>query len=201
MTATIWKKIEQIAEKYDAGGEIVRHEYQVCRLARQLFDELQSIHHLQPYDRDILSYAALLHDIGLLKGPEGHHKKSRDFICQELIGILHPADICIVAAVARYHRKALPKKYHSDIVDLNREDIYRIMVLASLIRIADGLDYSHQEAVKGCTCTYSEKDIIIRCITSGSYMSEQMRAQKKSDLASTVFHRQVTVIVQNSSSP
>ncbi len=194
MNQDIQYKIEQVMEKYDPFGNSIHHERQVCRLANLLFDGLKQIHHLDQNDRILLSIAALLHDTGLFFGEKAHHKKSRDIIYAELSGILEQQDLLIVAAVARYHRKALPDISHNEMADLSNNDRYRVNALASLIRIADGLDYSHTSTVTALQCICTDNSITIQCSFTVSQTAELIRAKEKSDLACRTFNHQVEII-------
>ena len=55
----------------------------------RLFDQLQSLHGLNSRQRELIEYAALLHDIGWHIGREKHHKHSMYLIENgELKGLL-----------------------------------------------------------------------------------------------------------------
>jgi exopolyphosphatase / guanosine-5'-triphosphate,3'-diphosphate pyrophosphatase len=84
------------------------HAHQVRKLALQLFDALSSHLQLGATDRQILSDAALLHDVGYHINYEKHHKHSFHLISHaELLGMT-PAEQVAIAHVARYHRVPLP---------------------------------------------------------------------------------------------
>ena len=53
----------------------------------------------------------------------------------------------IIANVARYHRKSHPKSKHTDYAKLTPDDQLLVSKLASILRIADGLDRTHCSAV------------------------------------------------------
>ncbi|HYE99831.1 MAG TPA: Ppx/GppA phosphatase family protein, partial [Planctomycetota bacterium] len=55
-------------------GALDLHARQTARLALRLFDALGSLHGLDPGDRELLEYAALLHDAGYWIGADKHHK-------------------------------------------------------------------------------------------------------------------------------
>ena len=50
------------------------HARQVARLALELFDQTVALHRLGAEDRELLEYAALLHDVGEHVSTTGHHK-------------------------------------------------------------------------------------------------------------------------------
>jgi len=54
----------------------------------------------------------------------------------------------VVASIARYHRKGLPKQKHYNLFTLNRKTVDTIAALSSILRVADALDYLHGSDVK-----------------------------------------------------
>ena len=54
----------------------------------------------------------------------------------------------IVANVARYHRGAKPRASHEGLAALEPEEREIVRVLGALLRLADGLDRSHTDAVR-----------------------------------------------------
>src|SRR5947209_19979245 len=52
-----------------------------------------------------------------------------------------------IACIARYHRRALPSMSHEEFASLSGSARKRVSALASLLRIADALDYSHDGRV------------------------------------------------------
>ncbi|MBN1167945.1 MAG: HD domain-containing protein [Methanospirillaceae archaeon] len=203
MKNRIWRQIEELATRYDTFGYTVIHEKQVCLLASMLFDDCRAVHGLGQHERDLLCIAALLHDTGLSLGQTGHHKKSRDIIRRELAGMVPDNDIGIIAAVARYHRKVLPKSDHAEIVPLHEKDRYRVNVLSSLLRIADGLDYSHSSSVTRIRCICQKEQINIVCMSSETtdLSLDLQRAREKSDLARIIFEREIVITGTNNLIP
>ena len=86
-----------------------QHGRHVSELCRALFRELQNEHQLAPHYETLLILAALLHEIGSFINNRGHHKHSMYLISNsELFGLGH-SNLQLVALVARYHRRAVPK--------------------------------------------------------------------------------------------
>ena len=56
------------------------HSEQVTGLCLQFFDELRKLHGLGAIERELIEYAALLHDIGWHIAGKGHHKHSMNLI-------------------------------------------------------------------------------------------------------------------------
>jgi exopolyphosphatase/guanosine-5'-triphosphate,3'-diphosphate pyrophosphatase len=63
----------------------------------------------RPEARELLHYAALLHDIGSAIGFDGHGDHSRYVILNGRLRGLSGEEVAVVANVARYHRAVEPE--------------------------------------------------------------------------------------------
>jgi exopolyphosphatase / guanosine-5'-triphosphate,3'-diphosphate pyrophosphatase len=131
------------------------HLEQVALLAGMLFDRFQKRHKLGWLERELLVCAGLLHDIGLTQSVKGHHKKSLKMILQSDLPALTTEERDLVANLARYHRKAAPAEKHSAFRELARDAQDVVRRLAPIIRIADGLDRAHENAVTQVKVAFS----------------------------------------------
>ena len=172
------------------------HVQQVSRLAVQLFDALEELHHLGDHDRLILEAAGLLHDIGwsVAHGGKGHHRESARLIREHLWTVFNAESVTILAQVARYHRKTMPTLEHEEFAALSPAERLRVQQLAALLRIADGMERSHQQLVKEFAVELQPGRIIVRLVTERSASREVAAAGKKSDLARSVFQREIEFI-------
>jgi exopolyphosphatase/guanosine-5'-triphosphate,3'-diphosphate pyrophosphatase len=128
---------------------VADHARQVARLALQLFDQLQASHGLGARERELLEYAALLHDVGTHISYEKHHKHSYYLIKNGDLRGFEPAEVDIIALVARYHRQSPPSKSHEGFADLSRRARQVVKILGAILRLAEGLDRSHAHAISG----------------------------------------------------
>ena len=102
------------------------------------------------FSRDILSSAAILHDIGYVDGYEQHHKTTFRLIMAEPIPGLLPHDQTLIAHVARYHRAGTPDPVkHPAFAALPVADRKLVEQLGAMMRFADGLDRGHSDAIAG----------------------------------------------------
>lgn len=124
------------------------HSRQDARLAVRLFDLTADLHHLEDEYRDLLYCAGLLHDIGYVEGYWGHHKTAYKLILKADLPGLSEREKRIVANVARYHRGARPKMSHKGFAALDAGDRDVVTMLGAILRLADGLDRSHTDAVQ-----------------------------------------------------
>ena len=121
-----------------------RHSQQVARIAHNLLEGFASISvDGVPHDaraRKILVAAGLLHDVGRAEGSRGHHKATYKLIS----GFPPPLgwtaqEMRRIALVARYHRGAEPRPTHQGFRSLSANARRRVLWLAGLLRLADGI--------------------------------------------------------------
>jgi len=186
------------------------HMRQVARLAVRIFDELTDLHGLSDEDRFLLEGAALVHDVGFGMDPfekglakalsnpaASHHKHSRDLILGHDFPGLDNRQKTIIALLARYHRKAPPKRKHKLFGKLGKSDRERVKKLAALLRIADGLDRSHTRVVEDLHCRLEEKHVAFVLKAYRNPGSEMYGARKKSALFEDIFQRKLVLEIRD----
>ena len=125
------------------------HALAVARLAEDLFDDAAALglHPFGAWERELLRYAALLHDLGSFLSYHNHHAHTYYFIRNaELLGF-DQTEIAIIAATAYFHRKAFPRKKHVQFAELDARAQEVVSMLCVLLRIAESLDRSHAGTV------------------------------------------------------
>jgi exopolyphosphatase/guanosine-5'-triphosphate,3'-diphosphate pyrophosphatase len=153
--------VRQLASRCD---DDPAHSEHVARLALELFDATAEVHGLDESCRPLLEAAALLANVGLVISHSKHHLHSYYVIRNsELVGFTDP-EIELIALIARYHRKSAPKTSHSEFMHLSGHDQRTVRVLAGVLRIAIGLDRSHDGRVEsvGVTVTSGALTIDVR---------------------------------------
>ncbi|NEX12957.1 MAG: Ppx/GppA family phosphatase [Prosthecochloris sp.] len=123
------------------------HSSHIAMLCLQLFDELQPLHDFDATDRELLEYAALLHNIGTFISISAHHKHSQYIIINGELRGFTPLEITIIANIARYHRKSSPSEKHELYAQLKPRHRKTVDMLAAILRIANGLDRGHRCAI------------------------------------------------------
>jgi exopolyphosphatase/pppGpp-phosphohydrolase len=172
------------------------HTCQVTRLALKLFDQLATLHRQGSSERFWLEAASILHDIGWVDGWRGHHKSSLRIILQTPMLPFTNRERLAIGSIARYHRKALPVEQHDHFNALSFHDRQVVKILSAILRVADGLDTTHQELVKDVTTKVSTRKIDITCMVQLPITEEPKVALKKSDLMELVFNKKVAVTWQ-----
>jgi exopolyphosphatase/guanosine-5'-triphosphate,3'-diphosphate pyrophosphatase len=168
------------------------HAEQVAFLTLRLFDQLRNLHGLGREDRELIEYGALLHDIGWLIGREKHHKHSMYLILNGDLDPFSREEIGAIANIARYHRKAIPKRSHAQFRALPRRLRKTVKVGAALLRLADGLDRTNCSVVEDLACRVRPDGIEVLIDARGDAELELWSAASRAKLFERVFHRPVT---------
>jgi exopolyphosphatase/pppGpp-phosphohydrolase len=138
--------------------------------------------------RDILSSAAILHDIGYVDGYEQHHKTTFRLIMAEPIPGLLPHDQTLIAHVARYHRAGTPDPVkHPAFAALPVSDRKLVEQLGAMMRFADGLDRGHSDAIQDLRCQLDGNRLIITLVPGTNDESERSAGQKKARWFESVY--------------
>ena len=172
------------------------HSEQVTALTLRLFDCLKPHHELGPLDRELIEYASLMHDIGWHIGRKKHHKHSAYLIRHGRLRNFTEEEIDIMANIARYHRKAHPKKKHGDYAALTHRARKTVDVGAALLRVADGLDRTHAAVVRDVRCRVTKKSITLHLDASEDAELEVWGAKRKAAWMEEVFGRSVEFEVE-----
>ena len=149
-------QIERFASTCGVELDAARHS---AMLSTQIFDGLRELYELDPDDRRLLDAAARMQDVGYLINYEGHHKHSYHLILHSRLEGFRPEEIEIIANVARYHRGAVPKQKHDNYRRLSKSDQHRVLCLAAILRIAGGLDRTHNQAVTSVRVAGGKKQV------------------------------------------
>jgi exopolyphosphatase/guanosine-5'-triphosphate,3'-diphosphate pyrophosphatase len=160
--------------RYDA-----THSRHVADLATRLFDRTRTWHKLGDRERQWLEYGALLHDVGVHISYERHHRHSYYLIKNGGLRGFEPEEIEIVALVARYHRRAPPKRVHEGYGGLSRPSRRAVKVLSSLVRLAEGLDRTRTGAIRDVEIVPDEAQILARLQAQGDAELELWAAERQ----------------------
>jgi exopolyphosphatase/guanosine-5'-triphosphate,3'-diphosphate pyrophosphatase len=131
------------------------HARQVAGLALELFDGAKAVglHRFGGTERELLEYAALLHDIGMFLSYESHHRHSYYLIRHsDLLGF-DQNELAIMATTALFHRRYLPRRRYPEFAALDNHGQKIVRVLSTLLRLAESLDRSHAGLVRHARLT------------------------------------------------
>ncbi len=165
------QSVLQLARSCGFHEEHSRHLGDLCM---QLFDSgsQTGLHSFGENAKELLYYAALLHDIGLFLSFSNHHAHSRYIIRNvELLGF-HDNEIAVMAALAFYHRKRSPKKKDPEFAALDRDSQRIVFTLSMFLRMAESLDRSHHNFVHAVRFVREKNVLLLKIQADKGYQLE-----------------------------
>lgn len=174
----------QLGRKYAFDEQ---HGTTVARHAVELFDRTRNLHNLTLEYRLQLEVAALLHDIGNFVHSTDHHKHTQYLLISSPIVGLNEDQMAVVANVARYHRKSMPKPQHDLYRLLPSKDRVVVSKLAAILRLADAMDNEHASKVSDFEVEYRRPKFLVRLRGEGDLLLEKWSLMKKATMFEEVF--------------
>jgi exopolyphosphatase/guanosine-5'-triphosphate,3'-diphosphate pyrophosphatase len=162
----------------------------VAILSLQLFDATAQLHGLDAPDRELLEFAALLHDIGEHVASSGHHKHSAYLVRNGQLRGFSPDEVELLAAVVRWHRRGEPR-ISDEFPRLDAAAIERVRILSAILRVADGLDRSRNQNVYGIDAMITPSLVLLRVRAADDAELELWGARRKRALLEKVLDREL----------
>lgn len=187
------RSVRLLAERCDDRPD---HSEHVARIALELFDQLRDELKMNIDTRKLLEAASLLANVGVVVSHSKHHLHSYYVIRNsELVG-LTDREIELIAQIARYHRKGLPKMEHVEFAALSSDDQHVVRSLAGILRIAIGLDRTQDGRVKKVTTKLGDDTLEINFTTGKSKEGDlnAYAATERRALLSEVLNRRVKIV-------
>lgn len=188
----------ELAHRYDVDQE---HARNVAELCRQLFRQLRKEHELEDRYETLLYVAAALHETGGYINVSSMHKHSMYLIMNSTLFGLTADDLQLVAMVARYHRRSMPKTAHQPYASMDRYRRVIVSKLAAILRIAIALDASRSQRIRQIECRRVRNRIIISVPSVDDLSVEQIAVRRSRLFFETIFGLEVQLRTQAKSSP
>jgi len=169
------------------------HGTHVAVLCKTLFHALEAEHQLDPRFELILYVAALLHEVGLFVGNTSHHKHSMYLIRNSELFGLGRKDVLLVALVARYHRRASPRRSHEGYGELDRPDRIAVAKMAAILRLADALDRSHHQHIRNLKCMVVDDKVVVQVPHVSDLTLEGLALKEKGSLFNEIYGKSVSL--------
>jgi exopolyphosphatase / guanosine-5'-triphosphate,3'-diphosphate pyrophosphatase len=172
----------------------VAHTRHVAALALGMFDELArlGLHEGDPRERELLWAASMLHDIGMSVDYDDHHKHSRYLILNAGLPGFSPVEVAIIAQAARYHRKGTPDPGPLRAL-FGDGDAERLDRCAVLLRLAEDLERSRDQLVRGTRLELHDGEVELQLIADGDPVVPRWAANRETGLFARAFHRELAV--------
>jgi exopolyphosphatase / guanosine-5'-triphosphate,3'-diphosphate pyrophosphatase len=180
-----------LAAQYDFDSAHTRH---VATLALGMFDDLAGLglHDGDARERELLWAASMLHDIGMSVDYDDHHKHSRYLILNCGLPGFTPREVAIVAQAARYHRKGTPDPGPLRAL-FGEGDRERLDRCAVLLRLAEDLERSRDQLVRGASLSLHARGVRLRLIADGEPIVPRWAATRETALFARAFGRELDV--------
>jgi exopolyphosphatase/guanosine-5'-triphosphate,3'-diphosphate pyrophosphatase len=164
-----------------------QHAAHVAGMALSIYDALALPFGLSKPERKLLEAAAILHDSGYFISYSSHHKHSYHLIRHSDLFGFSPRDRELIAQIARYHRKSLPKRKHIAFQSLKEKDQVIVARLGGILRLADGLDRRRNGLVKDVSCLFGGTTVTINLTATDDVSVEIFGANAKKELLEKAF--------------
>jgi exopolyphosphatase/guanosine-5'-triphosphate,3'-diphosphate pyrophosphatase len=170
-----------------------RHAQHVAATSTFLFHVCQSLYAGPSSDSELLEYAGLLHDVGYLLSHATHEKHSRYLIRNADLQGFSQEEIILMSLVARYHRGTYPAPSHKHYRTLSSGQQKRVRQMASLVRIAEGLDRSHFQNVVALRARLTDDALNLSVATKGDPQLEVWSGMDRGEMFENEYGRALTV--------
>ncbi len=170
--------VEAMCRKYSVELKSAR---QVARLCTDLFDGLQTVHGLPVESGRLLEAAAFLHNTGHFISATGHHKHSAYIITNSDMPGYTDRERVMIAALCRYHRKAMPAARHDLFGNLSGDEQRLVQMLIPILRVAVGLEASRLQKVETAEVATSSEGVTVTVYGEGDIDLEMWAAERAAD--------------------
>lgn len=170
----------------------LHHATAVRKFALHIFDRLRKVHLLPKSDRELLSWAAIVDDIGSFVNQARRYEQSAEFLDDnELIG-LSDRENEIVSEICRYQTMnedgSAPDIGGHHYRHLDPEIQLTVAKLSAILRIATALDASHKQKIKQIVISLKKNnELIVRAKTNADITLERWSFNKRVKLFEDVF--------------
>lgn len=138
-----------------------RHSRHVAALAVSLFDQMKPLHEMDATARELLEYAAMLHDIGGHVSAQDHEQHTAYLIRHGRLRGFDPGEIAMLASLGRYHRRGRPRTDFVPYDLLGPDRRLAVDMLVGLLRLAHGLDHARAGSVSAVSVGIDGKHVVV----------------------------------------
>lgn len=169
-TEDIISMTRQMALHYESDME---HTKNVEEMSLAIFDSIRKISGMTPRDRLLLQIAAILHDCGkfvnMMRGTDNSYFL---ILNTEIIGISEDEKRVIANAV-RFNSSTEVPDYPAVASEMSHVDYVRMLKMAAILRLANGMDRSHLQRIRDVRVTIKDSELKIMANTIYDITLEQ----------------------------
>ena len=175
-------------------GADLRHGERVEKLALELHDSLVDggVIGASAHERDLLYAAAMLHDVGMTLGYDGHAAHSQYVIASAGLAGYSPREVTAIGLVVRHHRKGMPDpaELGADVADREVASLARCVLL---LQLAEQLERGQDQSVAGARLEPDRGGLALRVQGDGALARWGLKRRVDPDAFALVFGRRLSV--------
>lgn len=133
----------KLCQKYHFSLE---HAFSVEQTSVMLIETLKPLIGFESKDYNILSNAALMHDIGTYISKKNHQKFSRYLVRHDDLLNDFPEDERFIMSILVYNHRS--KLHHKDMKLLKHDDAQKTLYMSAILRLADSLYHETEKIEK-----------------------------------------------------
>jgi exopolyphosphatase/guanosine-5'-triphosphate,3'-diphosphate pyrophosphatase len=172
------------------------HAKTVVRLSLEMFDTAkeEGLHQFGTKEKELLGYAAYLHDIGDFISFNNHHLHSYYIIRNaELLGF-DQKEIEIMANLAKFHRKRSLSRKSTEMDELDEASQRLLLGMSSFLRIAETLDRSHGALVDHARfVNVTKEEAVLEVSAKGDCQLELWGAESQTKSFLKAYNRELRI--------
>jgi exopolyphosphatase/guanosine-5'-triphosphate,3'-diphosphate pyrophosphatase len=184
------RSVRDAMERYGGAREHAQH---VSTLALAIFDGTRRLHRLGAYERAMLGFGGLLHDVGSHVEHRRHHRHGHYLVRHAGLRGFEPEEVELLAVLARYHRRGGPRPDHDEWKALPRRLRDAALPMIGILRVADGLDRGHAQEVTGLRLRCARDAVVLTISGRRDLTLDADAALAKSDVFEEAFGRPLLV--------
>jgi exopolyphosphatase/guanosine-5'-triphosphate,3'-diphosphate pyrophosphatase len=184
------KEVERVTVRF---GVTLKHARQVAAFSRTLFARLQALHQLPPAYGRLLEAACYFLDTGHYINDAAHHKHAYYIVANVDFSGFTNRERQLIAALCRYHRKAVPSPAHAEYQALPADDKRALVLLMPLLRLADNLDRSREQEVELAACEIQTGRVVLTLRSPREPDLAEWAASRVSEVFHEVYGRSVAM--------
>jgi exopolyphosphatase/guanosine-5'-triphosphate,3'-diphosphate pyrophosphatase len=178
------------------------HSEQVARVALAAFDGTArlGLHAGDPWERELLWAAAVLHDTGVLVDYSAHQRHSEYLVLNAGLPGFDHREIGLIGTLVRGHRKSMPTL---ELIEglLRPGDAERFLRMAAALRLAEQLERAKAGEVREVTCRLADGALEIAVACEGDPSLALWSAEREVPHLERAFGRPVRLVPAGVLSP
>jgi thymidylate kinase len=178
------------------------HAMQSATLALQLFDQLRPLHGLGAPEAELFEFAVLLHNVGEHGEERDRHVRTAALIRESNLPGFTRDELNVMGVLAAAHTIHHMRELEAWLATVPSG--YRPMVekLAPLVRLADGMDASHEQTVRWVEAILADEGKLMIRMQSRTKAKQEVHAtRERAHLIERVYGLEVEVLAERQGPP